>query len=79
MKFLLGSNMKMSLIVVGGMNLWWWGDKNLVGWGESTREIFSVEGMNKFVASRGWDGRDSLPISSSRENSVYSLHISQKT
>ena len=70
MKFLLGCNMKMSLIGVGENEplLGGGGDKNLVGWCESTRGIFPGEEMSNFSANRG---KDSLPIPSSRKNSVY--------
>ena len=68
MKFSLDYNMKILLIGVGGMSLCWWGDKNLVGWGESTRGIFFGGGMNKL-----WASRRELPLHPpSRENSVCS-------
>ena len=41
------------------MNLWW-GDKILVGWGESTRGGFLGGGMSKFSASRE-EGGGGLP------------------
>ena len=60
MKFLLGSNMKMSLIGVAGMNLWWWGDKNLVGWGESTGKFFLLkEWTNLWLVGGGMGGTPS--------------------
>ena len=58
--------MKMSLTGGGGG-----GNKNLFGWGGSTRENFPGEGMSKVLAS---GGRDSLPILSSRENCLYLTH-----
>ena len=55
MKLLLGCNVKMSLIVGGGKNLWW-RDKKLVGWGESNKGIFFGEEMIKVLASKGGKG-----------------------
>ena len=55
MKFLLGCNVKISLIR-GGEKEHLVGDKNLVGWRESTRRgggIFSGEEMSKFLATWG--------------------------
>ena len=40
-----------------GERTFWWGDKKLVGWGESNKGHFFGEEMNKVLASKGGKGR----------------------
>ena len=39
-----------------GERTFWWGDKKLVGWGESNKGHFFGEEMNKVLASKGGKG-----------------------